>query len=130
MVAVAVVKTKRSDGAVKTLAQGLSQPASPLHTSNVPRKAQPKASCLLPPHHAQSLVEVSGFRVAFQDECYHEIKSCGNEQTIGGLCRDSIGGCEDGDLVKKNSLVLFLMLLVCLFTRWYKCMSHRLLDNN
>lgn len=69
-----------------------------MQTSNVPRKAQPKASCSLPPHHAQSLVVVSCFRVAFQDECYHEIKSCGNEQTIGGLCQGSIAGCEDGDL--------------------------------
>lgn len=47
------------------------------------RKAQFEAFCSLTPHHAQSLIEVSRFRVAFQDECYHEIKSCGNAQTIG-----------------------------------------------
>lgn len=87
--------------AAQTAVQGWSHSASPRHTSNVPRKAQPEASSSLPLHYAQSLVEVSCFRVAFQDECYHEIKSCGNEGTIGGLCRGSIGGCEDEDSLEQ-----------------------------
>lgn len=65
------------------------------------RRAQLEASYSLPLGYAQSLVEVSCFRVAFQNECYHEIKSCGNGGTIGGLCRGSIGGCKDEDSLEK-----------------------------
>lgn len=53
-----------------------------VYTSNIQSPAQPEASCSLPLHHAQWLVEVPYFQVTFLDKCYPEIKSCGNEQTM------------------------------------------------
>lgn len=53
-----------------------------VYTSKIQSPAQPEASCSLPLHHAQWLVEVSYFQVTFLDKCYPEIKSCGNEQKM------------------------------------------------